>query len=315
MPKSPKFPGLCLHLASGQGVVRLGGKDVYCGQWGTPAAEAAYKRALSAWLAGQDATEAARPAPLPDAARTSVNGLLLGYLKSALSRKDLAVVKVACREFSGLFGRRPAASCGPLCITEFQRRLVRRGCIPRKPGRPRKRSRASTWPSSSRSCVRRSNGRPARNSCPYPCISPSRLQLACATAKLARRTKFCPSPIATSRPRSSTCPSRSPTWGGCSGCLGVGRASSCDCDRRRAGGRGQAAETRRLRAGAHAFAVVSAQAAGEPDRAADRDAERAAAVQPAVRAGLSAPRGLPAILGVSLAGLGRQVPSTSGAAG
>jgi hypothetical protein len=119
-------------------VVRLGGKDVYCGQSGTLAAEAAYKRALSAWLAGQDATEAARPAPLPDAARASVNGLLLGYLKSALSRKDLAVVKVACREFSGLFGRRPAASCGPLCITEFQRRLVRRGCIPRKPGRPKK---------------------------------------------------------------------------------------------------------------------------------------------------------------------------------
>jgi hypothetical protein len=44
-------PKLTLHRASGQGVVRLNGKDVYCGPYNTPECRARYLRALAEWEA------------------------------------------------------------------------------------------------------------------------------------------------------------------------------------------------------------------------------------------------------------------------
>jgi hypothetical protein len=44
-------PKLTHHKASGQGVVRLNGKDVYCCRYGTPECRAKYLRSLSEWEA------------------------------------------------------------------------------------------------------------------------------------------------------------------------------------------------------------------------------------------------------------------------
>src|SRR5690349_513035 len=44
-------PKHCHHKASGRGVVRLNGRDHYTGAWGSPEAEAAYKRLVAEWLA------------------------------------------------------------------------------------------------------------------------------------------------------------------------------------------------------------------------------------------------------------------------
>jgi hypothetical protein len=64
MPKpSLRFPALSPHKASGQAVVRIAGKDVYCGPWGSTQAEARYRRAISAWLAGLAGS--AEPASAP----------------------------------------------------------------------------------------------------------------------------------------------------------------------------------------------------------------------------------------------------------
>ena len=68
-------PALSFHKGSGQGVVRLSGKDAYCGRFGTPECQANYHRTIGEWLAngrrlpqpyGQrrgDRLNAARPAP------------------------------------------------------------------------------------------------------------------------------------------------------------------------------------------------------------------------------------------------------------
>jgi hypothetical protein len=53
-------PKLTLHKASGQGVVRLDGNDVYCGLFGTPECRARYLRALAEWEAANRQPE--RPA-------------------------------------------------------------------------------------------------------------------------------------------------------------------------------------------------------------------------------------------------------------
>ena len=40
MARSKRTPKLCHHKATGQAVVRIDGKDFYCGRYGTPKAEA-----------------------------------------------------------------------------------------------------------------------------------------------------------------------------------------------------------------------------------------------------------------------------------
>ena len=79
-------------------------------------------------------------------------------------------------------------------------------------------------------------------------------------------------------------------------------------DRRGPGRRGQANEGRRLRAGPQALAVVSVEAAGEPDRQTDGEAVGAVEVQSSQRAGVSAEGGLSAVLGIRQPRLGGEVP-------
>src|SRR4051812_31780049 len=49
-PSRLRIPKLCRHKATGQAVVRLGGKDVYCGPFGTREAQAKYDRLITEWL-------------------------------------------------------------------------------------------------------------------------------------------------------------------------------------------------------------------------------------------------------------------------
>lgn len=44
------LPQLCLHKASGLAVVRLNGKDHYCGPWSSPATQAKYHRLIAEWI-------------------------------------------------------------------------------------------------------------------------------------------------------------------------------------------------------------------------------------------------------------------------
>ena len=50
--KPKRIPKLQLHKRSGRGVVRLDGKDFYCGEYGTKACEKEYNRLIAEYLAG-----------------------------------------------------------------------------------------------------------------------------------------------------------------------------------------------------------------------------------------------------------------------
>ncbi len=78
------------------------------------------------------------------------------------------------------------------------------------------------------------------------------------------------------------------------------------------GGGVEAVGSRRLRAGLEEVAVVLPEASGEPDGQADREAVGAPAVQPADGAGVPAPRGVPAALGVQECVVGGESSWTSG---
>jgi hypothetical protein len=77
-----RFPKLTRHKASGQGVVRLDGKDVDCGPFGTAECQTRYLRAVTAWSerGRLDATTA-----IERAGDITLNELLLGFLTHAVT--------------------------------------------------------------------------------------------------------------------------------------------------------------------------------------------------------------------------------------
>lgn len=64
--------------ASGQAVVRLGGKDFYLGRFGTPEAQAQYDTLIAEWLSR------GRTLPQAQDAELSVNELVLAYVAITL---------------------------------------------------------------------------------------------------------------------------------------------------------------------------------------------------------------------------------------
>jgi|688.fasta_scaffold1583274_1 hypothetical protein len=48
--KAGTVPQLQHHKGTGQGKVHLGGRDFYCGTWGTPECKAKYDRLIAEWL-------------------------------------------------------------------------------------------------------------------------------------------------------------------------------------------------------------------------------------------------------------------------
>src|SRR5262249_43763876 len=77
-------PTLSHHKASGQGVVRLNGRDVYCGRLGTAECQANSLRTIAEWLAGgrhlpraADDNASAGPEDL------TINEVLWAYLRHA----------------------------------------------------------------------------------------------------------------------------------------------------------------------------------------------------------------------------------------
>jgi hypothetical protein len=46
-------PKLTSHRASGQGVVRLNGRDIYCGRFDSAECQVKYHRAIADWLANR----------------------------------------------------------------------------------------------------------------------------------------------------------------------------------------------------------------------------------------------------------------------
>ena len=83
--KNPsRQPKLTHHKASGQGVVRINGKNVYCGPYGTPECQARYLRALAERAEAhlQEAVPPVQP-ETTGPADVTINEMRVGYLAFA----------------------------------------------------------------------------------------------------------------------------------------------------------------------------------------------------------------------------------------
>jgi integrase len=121
-------PKLTHYRASGQGVVRINGKDHYCGPYGTAECKARYLRALAEWEAAdrQPATTSATEPPGAPAVGSSptdltINEVLVAYLKyvdghyvkNGEPTSEPGNIRLAIKPLVARFGELPAAQFDP----------------------------------------------------------------------------------------------------------------------------------------------------------------------------------------------------------
>jgi integrase len=134
MANKKRVPSLCLHKASGRAVVRLDGKDIYLGAYGTQEAQAAYDRLITEWLqrgralppwAGGHGGENAQ---VPQAG-LSVAELVLAYKEYTDeyyrdSPAEREKIRLATRHLRLLYGLTPASAFGPLALKAVREQLL-----------------------------------------------------------------------------------------------------------------------------------------------------------------------------------------------
>lgn len=117
---------------SGQAVVRLNGRDVYLGRYGSPAAQAKYEKVIADWLANGR--------QLPELQRT-INDIILAYIKHAhvfykpIRKRngepgrsgEIGCITDALDVVKELYGRTPAIDFGPKRLKNVRVKMLEKG--------------------------------------------------------------------------------------------------------------------------------------------------------------------------------------------
>lgn len=129
-PKS-RVPKLVHHKPTGQARVRINGRDIYLGKYGTPEAEDAYRRIVTQLL--QDEPIREEPPQFDD---LTVDELLLRYWEDFASRyyrkngqatSRLYVIRASGRLLREHFGDSTAREFGPRKLKTLQHEMIRQG--------------------------------------------------------------------------------------------------------------------------------------------------------------------------------------------
>ena len=127
-----RVPRLCRHKASGQAVVRLDGRDFYCGPWRSRAAQAEYDRLIAIFLAS------GRRMPPPDGSPLvlTITQLELDYFEhvkvhhrraDGSQTSEVRNNKMALRTLRRLYGRTQADAFGPLALKALRQDFISQG--------------------------------------------------------------------------------------------------------------------------------------------------------------------------------------------
>jgi integrase len=138
--RSDWTPKLCHHKPTGQAFVKIDGKTVYCGPFGSAAADAAYLALVGEWMlrkAGKTA-EVAKPEggkPSPVGSSITVTELCVEYVRYAEGyyqrdgepTRHFAAIKSAIRRLRARYGNLPATSFGPRALKDVRDSMIREG--------------------------------------------------------------------------------------------------------------------------------------------------------------------------------------------
>jgi len=125
-------PALVHHRPSGRARVRIDGRDIYLGTFGSAEADEKYRRLVAEYLLNKGRN----PVPTePGALPLSVSGLILRYLEFAMGyyRKDgrptseIAAIRSAMRVLREHYGLTPVPEFGPLRLKAVREAMVSLG--------------------------------------------------------------------------------------------------------------------------------------------------------------------------------------------
>lgn len=120
-----EIPSYRLHKPKGLAVVRLNGRDIYLGKYGTPESKASYDRVIAEWFAnGKQLPPPSSHQPLPQSSVT-VNDLILAfmqhakayYVKNGQPTGEIPNMKEALRPVAILYGTEPVTRFTPTAFT------------------------------------------------------------------------------------------------------------------------------------------------------------------------------------------------------
>ena len=129
-----RIPSLCRHKATGQAVVRLNGKDIYCGVFGTTEAQEKYDRVIAEWLlTGQQTLPPSATGIPADQSAMTVSELVLAYWtrhvtsyywKKGKPTSEQDNIRQALRFARNLYGQTHAIKFGPLAVKAVRESMI-----------------------------------------------------------------------------------------------------------------------------------------------------------------------------------------------
>ena len=130
-PKPFKIPKLGLHKATGQAIVRIDGKDHYCGKSGSPEACERYTRLISEWMHRKKfAPSQSKEIPPSDDFNTlTVNELILRYFTFSEkyyvnSPGELDKIRLALKPLRALYGKKLVSEFGPKALKHVRETMT-----------------------------------------------------------------------------------------------------------------------------------------------------------------------------------------------
>jgi hypothetical protein len=134
-------PSYCLHRATGQAVVRIGGHDFYLGKFDTPESRAEYDRLIAEWYANGRSL-APRTGDGHDTG-LSINKLLLAFWRHAEEHyrrpdgtptDEIHCLRAAVRPLKELYGHTAVRDFGPLALKAVRKKMLE--SVDPRTGRP-----------------------------------------------------------------------------------------------------------------------------------------------------------------------------------
>lgn len=128
---SIRIPKYRLHKPTGLAVVRLSGRDIYLGRFGTAESEARYQTVIADWLKHdrKRPSKPERPAARPDLV---IDELILAYVefalryyvKNGLPTGETVNIKYSVAPLSALYGKTRVNDFGPMAMKATRMRMI-----------------------------------------------------------------------------------------------------------------------------------------------------------------------------------------------